>query len=246
MENKINLLRQRRILLYAFSISIIIALTFIDWAVVNVGYIAQGVEPYIFTSWMFEFYFLSMFSIFVAIVVLFLIFIEISNLRGKLKEEGKTFKKFGIYRYIIQNKKYAIFIPGICFLILILFGIEDIFIFRIFYEPPYSEVINDFFGRMIWLDGNLAGYFGLMLGFEGATTLSLIICSIVGYSLFSLLWYYLIKDKFLFLNLGIFILFAFNIDYTIMVLEPPIPFLRISICGIGYLISLILISIRNY
>lgn len=110
------------------------------------------------------------------------------------------------------------------------FGIEDVLWFRIFNYPMPM--------RLEWLDYSLTGLVGQLLGYGGASSASLIIVSSIGMAIVTFMWYRRLKNPLLFVNLGLFVLFALNV----------VPYLMLVCMGVVMLVIFLkprLIEIKN-
>ncbi len=245
-KNKPEKSKRQIISLFAFSILITIIITAIDWEVTNFYNIAlyEGDSEETVREW-FILYQITIFIIAGGLILLFFMITQVNYISRELELEIKGLHYIKFLKEIPKERKLEIILPSLAFGILFLFNFEDILWFRLFYGPRMSSVIDNFQGDMWWLDFHLAGWIGTFMGFGGATSLSLMIISSIGYVLFCLIWYKLIQDKLLFINLAFCILFIFNIDIVFIILGFPFPYLRISLMEILYFISLIIITIKN-
>ena len=231
---------------FSFSILMIIAITTIDWTVTNYYNLALlEAESLSEIKWWFFSYQITIFIIVGLLIILFMLVVRINYVSKELDKNIEDFHYFKFLKTIPKQQLYEIFFPPLAFGLLFVFNFEDILWFRLFYGPRMSFVINNLLGDMWWLDFHVSGLIGAVMGFGGAISLSVMIASSIGYSIFCLLWYKLIHEKWLFLNLGICILYIFGIDIVFGILGPPLPYLRISLMEIAYLTTFILILIRN-
>jgi hypothetical protein len=231
---------------FSFSILVIIAITTIDWTVTNYYNLAL-LEALSLDQvrWWFFSYQITIFIITGMLIIFFMLVVRINYVSKELDIELKGFHYFKFLKTIPKKKKFEIFFPPLAFGLLFVFNFEDILWFRLFYGPRMSYVIDNFFGDMWWLDLHISGFLGVAMGFGGAISLSVMIVSSIGYLIFCILWYKLIRDKWLFLNLGICVLYIFGIDIVFGIIGPPLPYLRITLMEIAYLSTFVFIVVRN-
>lgn len=238
--------KRQLIAIYTFTILILLAITAVDWTVTNYYNLALleagSIEE---IQWWFVSYQFSIFIFAVSFMLFFIVAIQINYISQKLNIPVNGFHYFQFLREIPKEERLKILLPPIAFLILFLFNFEDILWFRLFYGPRMSYRIDNLFETMWWLDFHLAGWIGRIMGANGAITLSLLITSAIGYLLFTNCWYKLIQDKWLFLNLGICILYIFGIDIVFGIIGPPLPYLRITLMMILFFCSFSYIVIKN-
>ena len=92
---------------------------------------------------------------------------------------------FKFLKKVSEEIRVKILLPPMAFAILFIFNFEDILWFRLFYGPRMSYRIDNLFEPMWWLDFHIAGQISWLMGFQGAVTLSLLITSAIGYTLFT-------------------------------------------------------------
>ncbi len=231
---------------FSFSILIIISITTIDWTVTNYYNLALlEADSLDEVRWWFFSYQISIFIITGMLIIFFMLIVRINYVSKELDLKIEGFHYFKFLRSIPKKKRLEIFFPPLAFGLLFVFNFEDILWFRLFYGPRMSYVIDNLFGDMWWLNSHVGGLIGIALGFGGAISLSIMIASSIGYSIFCLLWYKIIQDKLLFFHLGICILYIFGIDIVLGIIGPPLPYLRITPMEIAFFASFIIIIIRN-
>ncbi|MHA1146786.1 MAG: hypothetical protein ACTSR8_00910 [Promethearchaeota archaeon] len=231
---------------YSVSIIILIMITTIDWTVTNFYHLALLGEVSVEEAeWWFFSYQIIIFGLFCGFIILFLGILHINYLSSELKIPIEGLHYFKFIRALSFEKRLEVILPPLAFALLFVFNVEDTFWFRLFYGPRMSYRIDNLFECMRWLDWHPAGHIGIMMGYGGAISLSLMIASSIGYLLFCLCWYKLIKDKVLVVNFVIGILYFYNIDFCFGILGPPLLYLRITLMELLFLATFTLIVIRN-
>ncbi|MGQ4873612.1 MAG: hypothetical protein ACP6IY_05995 [Promethearchaeia archaeon] len=229
-----------------FSILIIIVITLIDWAVTNYYYFALlGSVSLKDVKYWFSIYQFGIFIILNIIIIFFIVAILINYFSLKYDIEQKSINYFRIFKYLPAKCRKEIILICLSYAILFIFNFEDILWFRLFYGPNMSECIDDLYCKMWWLDLHMAGLIGIILGFGGATSLSVMITALIGYIIFIAIWYHLLKDKLLLLNLIICAFYIFGIDLVFLVLKPPFPYLRITLMEIMFFITFFIIVLKT-
>jgi len=244
VENRGN--NRQLIAIFSFSILILLVITTIDWTVTNFYHLAQlgGVELEEL-QWWFLSYQITIFIIGGCLILIFFMYIQMNYISRELKIPIETVHYFKFFRQIPKDYKLKVILPALAFGLLFVFNVEDILWFRLFYGPRMSYRIDNLFEHMWWLDAHPGGWIGVMMGFGYATSLSVMIASAIGYTMFCLLWYRLIQDKWLFVNLAIAILYFFGIDIVFGILGPPLPYLRLTLLEIAFFTTFIFIVIKN-
>jgi len=234
------------IAIFSFSILIIVAITTIDWTVTNYYNLALlGGESLDEIMWWFFSYQITIFIIAGGLILLFFAIIQINYISKELNISIEGIHYFKFLKQLPKEKKLEIILPSLAFGLLFVSNFEDILWFRLFYGPRMSYRIDNLFESMWWLDYHPGGWIGMLMGFGGAISLSVMIAASIGYTIFCFIWYKLIQEKWLVIHLVICILFIYNIDIVFGILEPPFPYMRITLMEILYFTTFFFIVIKN-